>query len=74
MNGDAVVHKVLLLLLLLKQIYASRLGFDRPGPLSHFVFVEAEGCTGATMGERLTAMGERMMRSCGNGRVDYRAA
>ncbi len=35
------------------------------------MFDEAEGCAGATMGERLTAMGERMMRSCGDGRVDY---
>jgi hypothetical protein len=37
------------------------------------MFDEAEGCSGATMGERLTAMGERMMRFCGNGRVDYSA-
>ena len=61
MNGDALVHKVLLLLLLLKQIYASRLRFDRPGPLSHFVFDEAGGCAGATIGKRLTVMGERMI-------------
>jgi len=38
------------------------------------IFDEAEGCAGATMGEKLMAMGERMMRLCGNGRVDYCAA
>ena len=37
------------------------------------MFDEAEGCAGTTMGERLAAMGERMIRSCGDGRVDYRA-
>ena len=35
------------------------------------MFDEAEECAGATMGERLTAIGERMMRLCGDGRVDY---